>query len=247
MADESPHPLFRFRFLFVGGYLGLCAAVLYLTELRDWFRGGSLDLKPIAIIVASIVILQSLFLLGAPHLRPATPRSGKPMMISLAVGGLVAALLSGGVIASIASLFHFSANNLPDSTGSLLIALLLACWIFWLWIFAFCLIGEWTVRYRKLYRFLLAGTVLELAITIPIDVSVRRRTTCYCDEGTFWALCVGVVSMLWILGPGIVLLFLARRMQRRETFGYCRHCGYDLRSLPSNRCPECGTEFEVAK
>jgi hypothetical protein len=168
------------------------------------------------------------------------------MTVSLAVGGLFAALLSSGIIASIGSLFHLSAKDLPDNCGRLLIALLVACWIGWLWIFAICLVGEWTDCYRKLYRFLLAGTVLELAITIPIDVSVRRRTTCYCDEGTFWALLVGIVSILWILGPGVVLLFLVRRIQRREQFGYCRRCGYDLRHLPSNRCPECGTEFEVA-
>lgn len=24
---------------------------------------------------------------------------------------------------------------------------------------------------------------------------------------------------------------------------YCLHCAYDLRGLPSGRCPECGTEF----
>jgi hypothetical protein len=247
MPVEPPHRLYRFRFVFLAGYLGLCATILYFTELRDWFQGASFDVKPVTIIVVSIVILQSLFLLGAPHLRPHTTRGGRPMMTSLAIGALFAALLSGGVIASIGSLFRLSADDLPDNCGSLLIALLLACWIGWLWIFGFCLIGEWTDRYRKLYRFLLAGTLLELAITIPIDVAVRRRTKCYCDEGTFWALCVGIGSMLWILGPGIVLLFLARRMQRREKFGYCRHCGYDLRMLPSNRCPECGIEFEVAK
>ena len=27
---------------------------------------------------------------------------------------------------------------------------------------------------------------------------------------------------------------------------YCRHCGYDLRSLPTSRCPECGRNFDPA-
>lgn len=25
---------------------------------------------------------------------------------------------------------------------------------------------------------------------------------------------------------------------------YCLHCGYDLRKLPTNRCPECGNRFD---
>jgi hypothetical protein len=54
-----------------------------------------------------------------------------------------------------------------------------------------------------------------------------------------------IVSLLWVLGPGVVLLFFARRIQRRERFGYCRNCGYDLRMLPTNRCPECGTPFDL--
>jgi len=245
MADNTPHPLHRFRFLFLAGYLGLWAALFYLTGIGDALFGGTMDAKPLLIVIASIVVLQLLFLLGAPHLRSGTTQGSRRMAVSLGVGALFAALLSGGIIASIASLLHFRSEDLPDNAGRILIALLILCWIAWLFIFGLFLVGEWKHRYRRLYRFLLAGTVLELAITIPIDVSVRRRTQCYCDEGTFWALCVGIVTMLWILGPGIVLLFLARRMQRREAFGYCRHCGYDLRKLPSNRCPECGTEFEL--
>src|SRR5689334_14153377 len=27
-------------------------------------------------------------------------------------------------------------------------------------------------------------------------------------------------------------------------FGYCGVCGYDLRAIPSDRCPECGTPFD---
>jgi hypothetical protein len=247
MATEPPHRLFRFRFLFLAGYLGLWAAIVYLVVFNDWLLDGKLELRDMAFWVVPLIILQTLFLLGAPHLRPGTTHGGRPMIVSLIVGALFATLLSAGIIASVGSLLGFSSKNLPDKVGPVLIVILLASWLAWLWIFLFFLVDEWTDRYRKLYRLLLAGTVLELAITIPIDASVRRRTQCYCNEGTFWALCIGIVSMLWILGPGVVLLFLARRMQRRKKFGYCRRCGYDLRKLPSNRCPECGTEFEVAK
>jgi hypothetical protein len=33
-------------------------------------------------------------------------------------------------------------------------------------------------------------------------------------------------------------------MQKSESGIFCRSCGYDLRSLAENRCPECGREFD---
>lgn len=51
---------------------------------------------------------------------------------------------------------------------------------------------------------------------------------------TFWG-----VEHLGMLG---VILYLRRkRRHRRPLRRTCRKCGYDLRGLPSNRCPECGT------
>ena len=98
-----------------------------------------------------------------------------------------------------------------------------------------------------MYRVLVAGTFAEVLLTVPVDVMVRRRTSCYCDEGTFWALIVGGTTALWTFGPEIVLLFLAVRLKHREVKGVCVRCGYDLRGLPEPRCPECGTPFEQLK
>lgn len=39
----------------------------------------------------------------------------------------------------------------------------------------------------------------------------------------------------------------ARRGRKRlPQPGHCTRCRYDLRGLPENRCPECGTEFDPA-
>ena len=116
-------------------------------------------------------------------------------------------------------------------------------WAFWLLVFALIGSGEWTRRFGWVYRTLIAGTILELVITIPIDVQVRRRTQCYCDEGTFFSLIIGLTAILWTFGPGVAILFFIRRNQLRLASGRCRQCGYDLRGLSSRICPECGTGF----
>jgi hypothetical protein len=43
-----------------------------------------------------------------------------------------------------------------------------------------------------------------------------------------------VLPSAWLIG------FVRRRRRRHE--GLCHTCGYDLRNLPTPRCPECGTE-----
>ncbi len=72
---------------------------------------------------------------------------------------------------------------------------------------------------------------------------VRRRTHCYCDEGTFFAMIIGIVSAFWTFGPGVAMLFLIVRIRRKMQSGHCVQCGYDLRGQIELRCPECGRPF----
>jgi len=54
---------------------------------------------------------------------------------------------------------------------------------------------------------------------------------------------------LWNLIPTVVVVLIVRRKMRRSLrrilveYGVpvCLECGYELRGLPTNRCPECGT------
>lgn len=124
-----------------------------------------------------------------------------------------------------------------------ILGVVLAAWTFWFLVFALIGRGEWTRRFSRMYRMLIAGTILELLITIPIDVQVRRRTNCYCGEGTFFSLAIGLTAILWVFGPGVAILFFIRRRQRLGQTGCCLQCGYNLRGLTSDRCPECGMMF----
>lgn len=47
------------------------------------------------------------------------------------------------------------------------------------------------------------------------------------------------IALAFFLGGSPLLWRMVRR--RPMIPGHCRHCGYDLRGIPSDRCPECGT------
>lgn len=57
----------------------------------------------------------------------------------------------------------------------------------------------------------------------------------------------------WVTYPLMLLSFVAllwafERVVLLERRAFtCRKCGYDLRGLPENRCPECATEFDPAE
>lgn len=55
-----------------------------------------------------------------------------------------------------------------------------------------------------------------------------------------------VLLPMW-LAAGALFAFVMKRIlskQPRVSHGRCRACGYDLRGLPSNVCPECGFRFD---
>ncbi len=69
---------------------------------------------------------------------------------------------------------------------------------------------------------------IRLAVYTPDDLGDVGRTV-YC----------AAVAVLW---TSLVWAFLLRLMKpRRPPADACEHCGYLLRGLTSNRCPECGT------
>ena len=63
---------------------------------------------------------------------------------------------------------------------------------------------------QRVYRWLVAGSVLELLIALPSHVIVRRRYGCTGPEVTAFGVATGLVILLMSLGPGVLFLYRAR-------------------------------------
>jgi hypothetical protein len=216
--------------------------VLYLALIAGgaiFWNWAGLDPFPLVICLLIFFALQALFLIGMPQLR--WPRATKrtPMALSLAAGALAIAMLTFGLLGIVLNaldVWEGFMNRLELEVFWVLAII----WEVWLILFAAMWAGQqWFGGFKKLYKLLIAGTFLELLITIPIDVQVRKRTNCYCGEGTFFALVITSTLAIWSFGPGLVLLFLTRRLQRDGYFSLCGKCGYDLRGTAEKRCPKC--------
>lgn len=204
--------------------------------------------SPIWIGAAFIAITQGAFLL--PTFSPIA-RSGRPRSLRwtvLAASGIAAMLSAAWLFALFGTISHFAAIDArPLSDGTVLAifaAQLVVPWIVWhRWISRRAMRHD--VPEAWIIRRVLAGTGLLIAGTIPLDVIVRRKTNCYCAEGSLFALTWGIGGAFWCFGPAI-FLGRTRRMRRSLRGAFCRGCGHARSPAGEPICPECGLEHRFS-
>ncbi len=153
-----------------------------------------------------------------------------------------------GLVAGVAGLVRLIANSeTPGWVWNwILFPAPLAGWaVFTPLIVAFVRKGTPEAQLSRVASRLLIGTTVEAVAIIPVEVMVRKRSDCYCDEASFWSLVASMSVGFVTLGPAIFLLGW-KRYQLRMVQGRCRACGYDMSATPkAERCPECGVGWRV--
>ena len=115
---------------------------------------------------------------------------------------------------SLSTTFNAPSANTNDSGwgivgGAMLI--LVGFWIIWAIVFRnFARQDEPDALLKRLTRWLLRGSILELLIAVPSHVIVRRRDDCCAPAGTFWGIATGISVMLLCFGPGVFFLFVEK-------------------------------------
>ena len=102
-------------------------------------------------------------------------------------------------------------NNSGWSVLASMILLLLVFWLVWAMVFrSFAKRDDADSLLKRVTRWLLYGSILELLIAVPSHVIVRRRDDCCAPAGTFWGIATGISIMLLCFGPGVFYLFVER-------------------------------------
>lgn len=222
-------------------------ALIYLLDevfgSLSWFsaflqRSGGLPL-PLAVFGLTLVIAWS------------TGRHGVPALVSAIIAGAGAAALLGGLVALFWSIPRVIAGGKDNdyylaTFGSAAAAMLLGWIVGTPLVLAFMRkhghsegLSRWASR-------LFLGTTIEAAAAIPMDVMVRKKTDCYCNEATFMTLIICWAAGAFALGPVVFLVPFSRR-RKRWYAGRCEVCGYDMSGcMTADRCPECGAGWKPA-
>lgn len=68
---------------------------------------------------------------------------------------------------------------------------------------------------RRVTRWLIRGSILELLVAVPCHIVTRQREDCCAPILSFWGIVTGISVMLMSFGPGVFFLFAHRMRQKR--------------------------------
>ncbi len=228
---------------------------LYAFDFAEFFRLMANPEWAVSVIGGTAVLsaIQAVFLLPVARPRVDLETRGISLRLSAAAAaGTIAALWAAALCAvlgvvQLADLDVWNSDVDRTVVGVILGSTLLT------WIVATPMVLSFLGRGRReaaLARFastVFLGTVVEAVAIMPLDVMMRRKTNCYCNSGTYWALSVCGTVGLFVIGPAIFLPLLARR-RKRWYASRCDVCGYDMGPTPAAaRCPECGAGWRDSK
>ncbi len=185
----------------------LLGAGVFEASGKDWF--WILLLWAFALLQSCLVLLP-LTLSSVPGEKsPLGPR----VIAAAFLGGLFIAI---PLLASV-DLYYLSAQADPkgfDSTPYIIgaLAVWVTSWLIWTPILLHRSRGQADAVERFVGKNI-AGSAVGLALCLPWYFVLRRKQSCFCGLGTFWALVLGLWSLLVIGGPLLFVLARDRRLR----------------------------------
>ncbi|MCL4221997.1 MAG: hypothetical protein KJZ65_11590 [Phycisphaerales bacterium] len=243
------------------------------TEVRRWVRAllAAALATPVGLMGVllhaglDLVSMDDVLLFSHGHLEfsfwvfwligliPAIPivarlcRKDLPPIISAYIAGACTGLLGYALAVGIAGFVLLLSDTSADERWWLVIGggpLVLGWAVSTPLLLAFIRGRDTETALKRLASLIFLGTCVEILAIIPMDVFTRRKSSCYCSEGTYWALIALVPLGFVALGPMIFLVAASKR-RKRYAAGCCEICGYDMRGhLKAERCPECGVGWK---
>lgn len=189
-----------------------------------------------ALYLGALLLAQGLFLLPRGPLTFRLVDRGRPMRRALLVAlaaGLVAMLVTVGLVAtaldwpgwwetvSASEVESPSPSNPLRPVHGVWLAMV-ALWAGWAWLFyRYTRDRDHRTAAGRITRALLAGTVLELLVSGPAHVWALHKESagsydCYCARGSYTGLVFGCTALVWLFGPGVLLLVLREKRRREE-------------------------------
>ncbi len=211
------------------GDWGVNQGVTSFTEILKLYSAWQYWLW-LGVLVTGQVLLLRLPINIAERRLPARRPLKTPVIVT---GFFLANLCLAGLLAVLCAIFHDEASNvfgfvdwlrgkisgapaenfrLTDSgVFASVTILVLTFWTVWGLIFRkFAKSDDEQALVKRLTRWLLRGSILELIVAVPSHVIVRRRDDCCAPVGTFWGIATGISVMLLCFGPGVYFLFVER-------------------------------------
>jgi hypothetical protein len=177
-----------------------------LYDIGDFYG----EFWPFWIFCAILIISQFLLLIVPVKIVKQRPKPQRSFWVTAVAAGALFAMVILGIVWSIA--VAILGDDAIDNTA-LLLAVVILCvnWLAWSLVFrTFARNADPRSSIRRLMKWLLRGTILELLVAIPSHVIVRHKDVCCAHGVTAAGIATGLAIMLMSFGPGIYFLYAER-------------------------------------
>ncbi len=160
-------------------------------------------------VVCGVLVLSQLLLLALPiRLVKERPIPRRSIWATALVAGTLFTLVVLGIVLSIGAVL-WGDDSLQE--GWLVVLLILSSWAGWAWVFrGFAHATDPRAHLRRLMKWLLAGSILELLVAVPSHIVVRQKDVCCAHRLTAIGMATGLVVILMSFGPGLYFLYTQR-------------------------------------
>jgi hypothetical protein len=176
--------------------------LLYTRAWPFWLFSGILIICQMTLLIMSVRVVK----------EKLKPQKGV-WMTAIAAAALFAILFLGIVLSISAAIWG---DNIPDMIGWFSLVFIMGNWLIWTWVFR-CFARNRDARSytRRLMKWLLRGSILELLIAVPSHIIVRQKDVCCAHGLTAAGLATGLAIMLISFGPGIYFLYAERILSKK--------------------------------
>ena len=178
----------------------------------------------VVIVLGLLLFAQWAFLRPGKGWKVRMATVGRPLKTSVFAAGVIAMLLTVGFVALLLELPNWweGIMEVESYWGIACVWItMLIIWGIWFCIFfVYWRQGDRYTQLGKMIRGLVAGSILEIIIAVPVHIWATRQRECYCCRGTYTTLVLAATVLIWAFGPGVVLLYLRekRRIEKLNAF-----------------------------
>lgn len=181
----------------------------------------------VVVVLGIVLLAQWAFLRPSKGWTIQMSTVSRPLKTSVFAAALMATFLTTGFITLLLELPNWWENWLGNGDDTkhfnsiVILAAMLMIWSIWSWIFfVYWKQGDRYTQLGKMIRGLVAGSILETVIAVPVHIWATRQRDCYCCRGTYTTLVLSATVLIWAFGPGIILLYMRekRRIKKLNAF-----------------------------
>ena len=165
-------------------------------------------------IILAILAAQACLLIVPVRIKHQRPKKRRGIWFTAIVAALLyTALLFAAGLSIVAGMWG---DDISEPVFWILVGILPLNWV--IWSVAFCSFSrsmEPESFIRRLMRWLIGGSILELLVAVPSHIIVRHRDVCCAHGLTAAGLTTGLAVIFFAFGPGLYFLYADRIRSKR--------------------------------